>query len=105
MALRLAFANPLLISYFLFSAFMILLYALTDNSFFAQGRHWFPYTLPGFLMALYYAPRVFRRRDTHRSLSTALMVGLLIYCGIAGYYSVKTITDRYYPPVTANATQ
>ena len=105
MALRLAFGNPLLISYFLFSAFMILLYALTDNSFFAQGRHWFPYTLPGFLMALYYAPRVFRRRDMHRSLSTALMVGLLIYCGIAGYYSLKTITDRYYPPVTANATQ
>lgn len=96
MAFRVLFANPLLTNYFLFSAFMILLYALSDNSFFAQGRHWFPYTLPGFLLTLYYGPRVFRRKDTSSSLSTALMVGLLIYCAVASYYSLKTITDRYY---------
>lgn len=104
-ALRALFSNPLLTNYFLFSAFMILLFALTDNSFFAQGRHWFPYTLPGFLMALYYAPRIFRRRNTQRFISTTLMVGLLIYCAVAGYYALETISDRYYPPVTASVSQ
>jgi hypothetical protein len=95
-ALRVLFANPLITNHFLFSAFMVLLYALSDNSFFAQGRHWFPYTLSGFLLTLYYAPRVFRRKDTQSSLSTTIMVGLLIYCAVASYYSLKTITDRYY---------
>ena len=104
-ALRVLFGNPLMTNHFLFSAFMILLYALSDNSFFAQGRHWFPYTLSGFLLALYYGPRAFRKKDTQSSLSTTIMVCLLIYCGVASYYSLKTITDRYYPSVTSNATQ
>lgn len=105
MALRVLFSNPLLTNHVLFSGFMILLYALSDNSFFAQGRHWFPYTLSGFFLTLHWAPRVFRRRDTKTSLSTALMVGLLIYCGVAACYSLKTITDRFYLPVTSNATR
>jgi Predicted membrane protein (DUF2142) len=105
MALRIAFSNPLLNSYFLFSIFMVLLYALTDNSFFAQGRHWFPYTLPGFLMTLHYAPRVLTPRKMRRTVSTLLIVSLLIYCGVGGYFSLKTITDRYYPVVTSNETQ
>jgi hypothetical protein len=95
-ALRVLFANPLITNHLLFSAFMILLYAVSDNSFFAQGRHWFPYTLSGFLITLYYGPRAFRRKDTSSSLSTTIMVGLLIYCAVASYYSLKTITERYY---------
>lgn len=104
-ALALLFSNPLLTSYFLFSIFMVLLYALTDNAFFAQGRHWFAYTLAGFLMTLEYAPRVFRRRKTQRMLTTVLLIGMLFYCGVAGYFSFKTITDRYYSPVTSNVRQ
>lgn len=104
-ALRAAFSNPLLNSYFLFSVFMVLLYALTDNSFYAQGRHWFPYTLSGFLMTLHYAPRVITARKMRRAVSTLLILGLLIYCGAGGYFSLKTITDRYYPSVTSNARQ
>lgn len=104
-ALRLAFSNPLLNGYFLFSIFMVLLYALTDNSFYAQGRHWFPYTLAGFLMTLHYAPRVLTTRKMRRAVSTILILGLLIYCAVGGYYSIKTINDRYYHAVTSNETR
>jgi len=105
LALRIAFSNPLLNSYFLFSIFMVLLYALSDNSFFAQGRHWFPYTLSGFLMTLHYAPRVLTPVWLRRVVSNLLIAGLLIYCAIGSYYSLKTITDRYYPTIPANETQ
>ena len=101
MALRILFSNPLLTAYFPFLVFMVLLYALTDNAFAAQGRHWFPFTLSSFVMTLHYAPRVLGRKK-QRMLSTMLMVGMLIYCGVAGYFSIKTITARYYPPITSN---
>ena len=105
MVLRIACSNPLLNSYFLFSVFMVFLYALSDNSFFAQGRHWFPFTLPGFLMALHYAPRVLTPLRMRRVVSTLLIFGLLIYCGVGEYYSLKTIRHRYYAAVTSNETQ
>lgn len=104
-SLRIAFSNPLLTSYFLFSIFMVLLYALSGNSFFAQGRHWFPYTLSGFVMSLHYAPRVLAREWMRRVVSNLLIAGLLVYCAVGAYYSLKTITDRYYPAVTSNAMQ
>ena len=97
MALRLLFSNPLLTSYFPFLVFMVLLYALTDNSFAAQGRHWFPFTLSSFVMTLHYAPRVLERKK-QRVLATMLMAGMLFYCGVGAYFSLKSITDRYYPP-------
>lgn len=101
-ALRVLFSNPLLTNYFLFSIFMVLLYAISDNSFYAQGRHWFPYTLPGFLTTLHFAPHVFRKKATRNAVSTMLMISLLIYCGVGAYFSLRTIDDRYYPPVTLN---
>jgi len=100
MSLRLLFSNPLLTSHFPFLAFMILLYALTDNSFAAQGRQWFPFTLSSFFMTLQFAPRVLAGKK-RRILATALMVGMLIYCGVAAYFSLKSITERYYP-ITSN---
>ncbi len=104
LAFRIAFSNPLLNSYFLFSVFMVVFYALTDNTFFAQGRHWFPYTLPGFLMTLHYAPRLLPWRKVRSAVSTLLVTGLLIYCAVGGYYSLKTITDRYYPTINSSIT-
>jgi hypothetical protein len=104
-SLRITFSNPLLTSYFLFSIFMVMLYALSDNSFFAQGRHWFPYTLSGFVMTLHYAPRVLTRLWVRRVVSNLLIAGLLIYCAVGAYYSLKTITDRYYPTIISNETQ
>jgi hypothetical protein len=98
LALRLAFSNPLIVSHLIFSAFMVLLYALTDNSFFAQGRHWFPLTLSGFVIATQFAPRVLPQRKLQTAFSTFLLIALLVYCAVGGYFSLQTITRRYYPP-------
>ncbi len=100
--LRVLFSNPLLTNYFLFSVFMVLLYAVSDNSFYAQGRHWFPYTLPGFLTTVHFAPHVFRKKATRNGVSTTLMIALLIYCALGAYFALNTIKDRYYPPVTSS---
>ena len=104
-ALRTAFSNPLLNAYFLFSVFMVLIYALTDNAFFAQGRHWFPYTLAGFLVTIQFAPRAFPQRRLRTAFSTILMLGLLLYCCVGGYYSLKTINERFYPGLTSHVKQ
>lgn len=97
LALRLTFSNPLIVSHLMFSAFMVLLYALTDNAFFAQGRHWFPFTVSGFVIATDFAPRVLPYRKLQAAAATFLMIALLVYCAVGGYFSLKTITDRYYP--------
>jgi hypothetical protein len=104
-ALRLAFSNPLIISHLIFSAFMVLLYALTDNAFFAQGRHWFPLTVSGFVIATQFAPRVLPHRKLRTAFSTLLLIALLVYCAVGGYFSLKTITERYYPPSFAQSSR
>jgi len=95
-AARIAFSNPLINSHFLFTIFMILLYALTDNSFIAQGRNWFPYILSSFLITTQYAPRALTHRRTQASFSALIVLGLALYCGIGSYYSIQMIKERYY---------
>jgi hypothetical protein len=95
-ALRIAFSNPLINSHFVYSGFMILLFALTDNAFNAQGRHWFPYVVSSFLITTQFAPRALSHRRTQAALSGLLVVGLLLYCAVGSYYSVKTIRGRFY---------
>jgi dolichyl-phosphate-mannose-protein mannosyltransferase len=95
-ALRLAFSNPLLISHFVFTIFMIFLYALSDNSFVAQGRHWFPYILSSFLIATKYAPQAFTHRRTQAAFSLLMVLGLALYCAFGSYHSIQAIKERYY---------
>lgn len=102
-AFRTAFSNPLLIGYFFFSAFMVLLYALTDNTFFAQGRHWFPFTLAGFLAAIEFAPRAFPKSIMRTVFSGLIIISLIVYCAVATHFAIKTINDRFYPSFTSNA--
>ena len=104
-ALRLAFSNPLIINHLIFSVFMVLLYATTDNAFFAQGRHWFPYMLSSFWITIEFAPRVLPLRKLQRAVSTLLILGFVVYCLLGGYFSLKTITQRYYPGFTSSATR
>ncbi len=96
LALRLLFSNPLVINHLLFSVFMVLLYALTDNAFAAQGRHWFPYTLSGFFITTHFATSALTYRKARRILTWVLLASLLIYCAAGAYFSLKTITTRYY---------
>ncbi len=101
MALRIFFSNPLLHSHFMFSVFMILLFAWHQNGYPAQGRHWLPYFLSGFLITTQFAPRALSHRKTQATLSALLLLGLMSYCAVASYYSVKAIDNRYYGPTGA----
>jgi len=95
-ALRLTFSNPLLISHFVFMIVMVLLYALTDNGFVAQGRHWFPYILSSFLIATKYASQGFTHRRTQAAFSLLMVLSLALYCAFGSYHSLKSIEERYY---------
>lgn len=101
LALRITFSNPLLTSYFVFTPFMILLYAVTDNSFVAQGRHWFPFILSSFLLAVCYAPQAFTHRRTQRAYSTLIILALMFYCVLGSYFAVRSIKHRYYVSAVA----
>lgn len=95
-AARIAFSNPLINSHFVFVIFMILLYALSDNTFIAQGRHWFPYILCSLLITTQYAPRALSHRKTRVLFSALMALGLAAYCAIGSYYSIQAIKERYY---------
>ena len=102
-ALRVVFSNPLVNSNFVFSAFMVVLYAVHQGGFNAQGRHWFPYFLSGFLIATQFAPKALSHRRTQAAMSAILLLGLLLFCSIGSYYSIQSIKDRYYGVRTSNA--
>jgi hypothetical protein len=93
-ALRIFFSNPLVNSHLIFTVFMIALFALTTNG--AQGRYWLPYILSSLLITTEYAPRSLSHRKTQAVVSTLMILGLLVFCGIGSYYSIQTIKERYY---------
>lgn len=95
-ALRLALANPLFNGLFLYVVFMFVLYAVTSNTFGAQGRNWFPYILPIFLMGVVYAPRAIPYRPAQVVLSRLVLLALVLYASFGSYYGVQAITNRYY---------
>ena len=93
-ALRIMFSNPLVNSHFMFTVFIVALFALTTNG--AQGRYWLPYILSSLLITTEYAPRSLSHRKTQAVVSTLMILGLLVFCGIGSYYSIQTIRERYY---------
>lgn len=96
LALRIAFSNPVVISHFFFTIFIILLYAVTYKLA-VQGRYWVPYAWASFLIAVQYAPRALTHVKTQRIFAALVLVGLILYSAIGSYYSIKTIRERYYP--------
>lgn len=96
LALRMALSNVPLNSYFLFTIFMLALFVYYQNRFSAQGRNWLPYLLPIFLTSAVYAPKALTLRTSCLVCSWAVVLGLLFYCAIGGYYSIKTLKNRYY---------
>ena len=97
-ALRILFSDPLIHSHLIFSVFMIVLFAWHQNGFPAQGRHWFPYFLSGFLITTQVAPRALTHRITQAAVSGMLIIGLVTYCVVGNFYSIKAIKQRYYAP-------
>jgi hypothetical protein len=101
-ALRIAFSNPVINSYFLFTAVMILLRVRLGNILGAggqsQGRYWFAFLMPIFLTAISYAPRALTLRWSQVLLSRAAAVGLLLYAIVGSQYALVAIDRRYYAP-------
>jgi hypothetical protein len=95
-ALRIALGNPFLNSYLTFTVFMFGLWALTNSTFGPQGRNWLPYLVPAFLVGIMYAPKALRHRPSIRVFSGIVTASLVLYCAVGGYYSIKTIQQRYY---------
>lgn len=96
LALRLLCSDPVLNSYFLFTAAMFYLHIRLDNRFGAQGRNWFPLLLPIFLTALVQAPRALTLRRVRTAFSAVLTAALLLYCLAGSSYALRTIQKRYY---------
>lgn len=95
-AVRIAFGNPLLTGYFLFTIFMFLLYVATANTFGAQARNWLPYILASFFAGIFYAPKALPFRALRVAFSRALIVAVALYAAVAAYYSVHTVQARFY---------
>ncbi len=98
LALRMALSNVPLNSYFFFTVFMIALYVYYQNRFGAQGRNWIPFLLPIFFTSAFYAPKALTMQVARRLCCWGVLLGLLTYCAIGGYYSIKTLKNRYYAP-------
>ncbi len=95
-AVRIALSNPVINSYFLFTAFMLFLFVWTSNRFGAQGRNWFPLILPVFLVSLSYAPKALTLKPSRRALTGVLAAGLLVYGVVGNHYARASLRDRYY---------
>ena len=76
---------------------MIFLYVWNSNRFGAQGRNWFPFMLPIFLVGLSYAPKALTLPRTRVVFTGVLAVGLLLFGTIGNSYARKSILTRYYP--------
>jgi 4-amino-4-deoxy-L-arabinose transferase-like glycosyltransferase len=102
--LRVACANPVLNSFFLFTIAMFYMYVRLDNAFGAQGRNWFPFLLPIFLTPLVYAPKALRAPRARALLRTVVAAGLILYAPVGGYFAIQAIHQRYYAhPAAATA--
>lgn len=95
-AARIAFANPLANSYFLFVLMLFFLYLYMDNFIKAQARQWFPYTCILFWFWTQCAPRAFKLQRTRRVFAAAVAVALFVYAIVASYYAFPTLRARFY---------
>jgi hypothetical protein len=98
-SVRIACSNPVLNSYILFTAMMIVLYIRLEFEFHAQGRNWLPLLLPIFVTMLHYAPRAISFRPLRQICSATLAMGLALYVVFGSFYALRTIQQRYYGPV------
>ncbi len=96
LAISMAFSNPVVNSYFLFTMFMFAMYIRTNNHFGAQGRNWLPFMLPIFLTSLVYAPKALTLRPTRILAGRVLTTGLATFTVLGALYGPRTIVHRYY---------
>jgi hypothetical protein len=93
--LAIACSNPLVNAYFIFTVIMFALYALYRD-FVGQGRNWFPFILPIFLVAVDLAPRALSYPKTQAVLSRLIFGGLVAYSAIGSFYAIRSVSERFY---------
>ena len=91
-----AFSNPLVNAYFLFTIGLICLFMVVRYSYAPQGRNWFPFILAIFMMGAEYGPRALSHRRTQAAFSALVTAGLVSYCLLGSYYAIHTLKVRYY---------
>ncbi len=90
-ALRMAFSNPVAISYFVLAVFLLSVEGYPG----IQGRYYLP-LLPGvFWVALKYAPRVLPGKFGP-ALFRMQVAGLVLYTAAGAIFAFPTLTARYY---------
>jgi 4-amino-4-deoxy-L-arabinose transferase-like glycosyltransferase len=95
--LAIVFSNPLVNAYFVFTVIMFVLFALYRD-FVGQGRNWFPFILPIFLVGIDFAPKALSSRKTQAMLSRLITAGLVVYCIVGGFYAIRSVSERFYGP-------
>jgi 4-amino-4-deoxy-L-arabinose transferase-like glycosyltransferase len=101
-ALCIAFSNPVLNAYFLYTLLMFGLFMVVRRSFAPQGRNWFPFMLPILMVGAEYASKALHHRLARRAFSHFILACLLLYCIVGSYYGIRAINNRYYSPVVSN---
>lgn len=97
-AWRIAFSNPLINSYFLFTALMFVLYVRFHNAFGGQGRNWLPLLLPFMLTGIAYVPRALGKHQLVAPCASFILGAILAFDGIGAWWAWQSISERYYTP-------
>jgi Predicted membrane protein (DUF2142) len=91
LALRMAFSNPVAISFFLLAAFLFSVEGYPG----IQGRYYFPLLPAVFWVALRYAPRALPGKFGP-ALFRMQVAGLVVYTVAGAVFAFPTLTARYY---------
>jgi 4-amino-4-deoxy-L-arabinose transferase-like glycosyltransferase len=95
-ALFIAFSNPLVNAYFLFTLGLTCLFMVVRYSFAPQGRDWIPFILAIFMMGTEYGPRALSHRRSQAVFSAVVTAALVLYCLVGSYYAIHSLRVRYY---------
>jgi 4-amino-4-deoxy-L-arabinose transferase-like glycosyltransferase len=95
-ALFIAFSNPLVNAFFLFTVGLTCLFLVVRRSFAPQGRNWIPFILAIFMMGTEYGPRALSHRRTQAAFSALVTAALVLYCLLGSYYAIPSLRVRYY---------
>lgn len=98
-AALIATSDPILSSYALFVCLMFGLYVVSDNTFGAAGRQWYPYIFAAFMCAVWYAPRTFAR--LRRPGPVVAGAAVAVYALAASGYATAAVLHRYYDKQSA----
>jgi hypothetical protein len=91
LALRMAFSNPVAISFFVLAAFLFSVEGYPG----IQGRYYFPLLPAVFWVALRYAPRALPGKFGP-ALFRMQVAGLVVYTVAGAVFAFPTLTARYY---------